>query len=38
VFALYFRVPIKELSGDKAAEIKKMCAENEFYEITNNNI
>ena len=33
VFVLYFNVPVKKISMDKAGEIRKNCGENKFYKI-----
>lgn len=33
IFALYFNVPVKEVSSSQSEKIKKMCEENKFYKI-----
>ena len=33
VFALYFNIPLKEVSLDKSKEIKKACSLSEYYRI-----
>ncbi|MBI5573027.1 MAG: hypothetical protein HY919_00550 [Elusimicrobia bacterium] len=36
VFALYFNVPINEISPNKSDDIKNLCSKNKYYQIVNN--
>ncbi|MFB0556403.1 MAG: Eco57I restriction-modification methylase domain-containing protein [Dehalococcoidia bacterium] len=33
VFALYFNIPLKEVSLDRSEEIQKACSKNEYYQL-----
>jgi hypothetical protein len=35
VYALYFKINLVELSLENAVEIKKICAEHQYYQLVN---